>query len=140
MNHLLLEKAKQINQQDVTSIEKRIAQKSNVRERYKIEDGLMYALRLITYVQENEREKMLQEMDVREEEKKDKKLKKALLDEKQRLIFKKEQRKAFMPMHRPLPDFVQQNNLKKNFYEDESNKPQINESIKFLNKIDPELI
>ena len=42
----------------------------------------MYALRLITYVQENEREKMLQEMDVREEEKKDKKLKKALLDEK----------------------------------------------------------
>ena len=83
---------------------------------------------------------MLQEMDVREEEKKDKKLKKALLDEKQRLIFKKEQRKAFMPMHRPLPDFVQQNSLKKNFYEDESNKPQINESIKFLNKIDPELI
>ena len=45
-----------------------------------------------------------------------------------------------MPMHRPLPDFVQQNHIKRNFYEDESNKAQVDESMKFLNKIDPELI
>ena len=45
-----------------------------------------------------------------------------------------------MPMHRPLPDFVQQNHLKRNFYEDESNKAQVDESMKFLNKIDPELV
>ena len=87
LNHLLLEKAKAINQEDVTSIEKSIANTTNVRERYKMEDGLMYALRLITYVQENERDKMVQELEVREEEKKEKKLKKILLDEQQKLIF-----------------------------------------------------
>ena len=54
---------------------------TRVRGRRKMENGLLYALRLLTYVQENEREKMVQEMDAREEENKDKKLKKVLLDE-----------------------------------------------------------
>ena len=118
----------------------KLLETGDAQTRRKGENGLLYALRLINYVQENEREKMAQEIEAREEEKKDKRLKKALLDEQQRLIFKKQQRQAYMPMHRALPDFVEKNHLRTNFYDDEKNAPAIVEGLKFMNKIDPELI
>ena len=43
-------------------------------------------------------------------------------------------------MHRALPDFVEKNHLRTNFYDDEKNAPAIVEGLKFMNKIDPELI
>ena len=71
-----------MNASSETNVENLIASQDVLRNnRRKLENGLLYALRLITYVQENEREKMVQEMEAREDEKKDKKLKKALLDE-----------------------------------------------------------
>ena len=76
----LMEKAKMFNLDKESRVEKLIENR-DIRTRRKGENGLLYALRLINYVQENEREKMVQEMEAREEEKKDKKLKKALLDE-----------------------------------------------------------
>ena len=54
LNHLLLQKAKEQNLEDEISNEKTdletFTKERNVKERYKMEDGLMYALRLITYV------------------------------------------------------------------------------------------
>ena len=45
-----------------------------------------------------------------------------------------------MPSHRTLPDFVDKNHLRTNFYDDEKNAPAIVEGLKFMNKIDPKLI
>ena len=50
LNHLLLQKAKEQNLEDEISAAKTFTKERNVKERYKMEDGLMYALRLITYV------------------------------------------------------------------------------------------
>ena len=56
------------------------------------------------------------------------------------MIFKKEQRKAYMPMHRTLPDYIETNHLRTNFYDDKKNEPIVVEGLKFMNKIDPKLI
>lgn len=87
----LMEKAKMINLEEDTRAAARLPT-GDCRSRRQGENGLLYALRLINYVQENERGKMAEEIQAREEEKRDKRLKKALLDERQRIIFKKQQR------------------------------------------------
>ena len=43
-------------------------------------------------------------------------------------------------MHRQLPDFVNPDQLKTNFYEDEKNAHVILEGLKFLRHIEPDLI
>ncbi len=58
-----------------------------MKTRQKGANGLLYALRLINYVQESERERMVEEMEAKEEENRAKRLKKAFLDEQQRIIF-----------------------------------------------------
>jgi hypothetical protein len=50
------------------------------------------------------------------------------------------ERQALMPMHRTLPDFVQVNEKRYNFYEDPKNKPTVIESLKFMKKIRPSYI
>ena len=45
-----------------------------------------------------------------------------------------------MPMHQPLPDYVQADAIKPNYYDDEGNAPVILAGLKFMNKIDPNLI
>ena len=43
-------------------------------------------------------------------------------------------------MHRTIPNYVETNHLRTNFYDDEKNEPIIIEGLKFMNKIDPNLV
>lgn len=46
-------------------------------------------------------------------------------------------RKALMPMHRALPDFVELNEQRFNFYEDPANEASLVEGLRFIRKIKP---
>lgn len=47
------------------------------------------------------------------------------------------ERKALMPMHRTLPDFVQLNEQRFNFYDDPNNEARLVEGLRFMKKIKP---
>jgi len=46
-------------------------------------------------------------------------------------------RKALMPMHRTLPDFVELNEQRFNYYDDPANEASLVEGLRFIKKIKP---
>ena len=70
------------------------------------EKSLLRAHNLINMVQDKVRQQMIDEMKVADEEAREARLKKRLQREVIAQEFKKQQRRAFMPQHRNLPDYV----------------------------------
>lgn len=66
-------------------------------------------------VQDKVRSQMIRELQVEDEEERDKRLNERLRLEMAKREFKKQQRQAFMPMHKNMPDFIEQNHRKSTF-------------------------
>ena len=49
-------------------------------------------------------------------------------------------RRALMPMHRTLPDFVELNEQRCNFYDNPANEARLVEGFRFMKKIKPQYV
>jgi len=89
------------------------------------------------------RQQMIKEMKVADEEARQARLKERLNHELIAREFKKQQRRAFMPMHRNPPDFVEINHNRSHFLKDPdltNDKGVLPEGRLFIQKADPALL
>jgi len=93
----------------------------NVAKENRGEKGALRAHRLINLVQDKVRNQMIDEMKVADDEERELRLKKRIQQELDQQEFKKQQRRAMMPMHKNPPDFVEKNHQKSTFLKGKQN-------------------